>query len=90
VLFHAKDVPVLGKIVISRNGVGLALNETINFRLQVVEVFVRPTKFHLCINHPYSQRHSEMVAGHLLEARDNYLNNFFSPFIRDPQDVSWQ
>lgn len=57
VLFNAKDVPTLGKIVISRDGIGLALDETINFNLQVIEVFIRSAKFHLCINQPYSQRH---------------------------------
>ena len=57
VLLNADDVPRMLNVVVSPLGVWLSLKKSCNLGLELAEMFVRPTKFHLCIGKPKSQRH---------------------------------
>jgi hypothetical protein len=56
-LCSAQDVPSLFNIIVSVFGIGFAFSKARDFLPELVEVFVRPTKLHLCIGKSNAQRH---------------------------------
>jgi len=58
-LFNPRDVCSFFKIILSGDGVGI-FPIAPDFPFEFVEVFIRPTKFHLCVNNPYAQRHKSI------------------------------
>lgn len=51
-VLSAENVSGFLNIVVSPFGVGLAINTPSNFHFELAEVFIRPTKLHLCIGKP--------------------------------------
>jgi hypothetical protein len=62
-LFDPHDVCSLFRIVLFRDGAGI-FSIASDFAFEFVEMFIRPTQFHLCVNNPYTQRHKYSQSEH--------------------------
>jgi len=57
VLLYPRDVPRMFRVIVICDCAGLTLKEDIHFPLKLVEMFICPTEFHLCIGEPDAQWH---------------------------------